>query len=172
MAAAGRNNNTRQDETVCLLIVTTIDERLCSGSFVRRRAVETVRTIIDGCRRPQQTRRDRLLRVAALEHRRWYYINSCVGAFLVKEEATMVAYRLPVIVEVLDEGERAFNGIGSHCRVVEDPCGWTFRRLADGLTLLTPELRKITHVLLKVCRCVTEDDFGSFGSMPVTQGND
>jgi PII-like signaling protein len=35
----------------------------------------------------------------------------------------MLAYRLPVIVEVLDEGERAFNGIGSHCRVVEDPCG-------------------------------------------------
>jgi hypothetical protein len=36
----------------------------------------------------------------------------------------------------------------------------------------TPELHKITHVPLKVCQCVTEDDFGSFGSMPVTQGND
>jgi hypothetical protein len=35
----------------------------------------------------------------------------------------MVAYHLSVMIEVLDEGERAFNGIGSDCRAVEDRCG-------------------------------------------------
>jgi hypothetical protein len=50
-------------------------------------------------------------------------VNGCVGAFLVKTEAAMVAYHLPVMVEVLDKGERAFNGICSDCRAVEDRCG-------------------------------------------------
>ena len=64
--------------------------------------VETVRTIIDGCRRPQQQHEMRPF---------------------VKAEARMVAYHLPVMVEVLDEGERPFHGISSHCRAVEDRCG-------------------------------------------------
>jgi hypothetical protein len=50
-------------------------------------------------------------------------VNGCVGAFLVKTEAAMVAYHLPVMVEVLDKGERAFNGICSNCQAVEDRCG-------------------------------------------------
>jgi hypothetical protein len=61
--------------------------------------------------------------VAALEHRQVIAVNGCVGAFLVKTEAAMVAYHLPVMVEVLDKGERAFNGICSNCQAVEDRCG-------------------------------------------------